>query len=299
MPTVTPRAVRKAVLPAAGHGTRFLPASKAMPKEMATVVDRPAIQYVVEEAVRAGLVDVLLVTSEGKQAVEDHFDRDAGLEQALRAKGKTALLDEMLALSDLARIHSVRQLEPLGLGHAVLQARHHVGDEPFGVLLPDHLMDPGETLLERMVEVYGREQRGVIAVSRVPSDQVHLYGIVDATPTDRDGVYEVRDLVEKPRPEDAPSDLAIVGRYVLPPAVFDALERTDPGSGGEIQLTDGLRLLAAEAPLLAVEFDGHHDVGDKLGFLKATVALAADRPDLGPALLEWLAEFLTARKELQ
>ena len=292
--------VRKAVLPAAGFGTRFLPATKAQPKETLPIVDRPAIQYMVEEAVRAGLHDLLIVTGRNKQPIEDHFDRNVELEELLRAKGKTDDLAEIVRLADLGVVHYVRQGEPLGLGHAVLQARHHVGDESFAVLLGDDIIDPKERFLERMIELHERTGRAVVAVERVPEQATHLYGVVETSGDGEGGAFDVTDLIEKPAPAEAPSNLAVIGRYVLPGEIFDILEDTEPGRGGEIQLTDALRVLAQREPIHAMQFDGaRHDVGDKLGFLKATVALAADRPDLGPALLEWLAEFVTARKELQ
>lgn len=288
--------VGKAVIPAAGYGTRFLPATKATPKETIPIVDRPAIQYVVEEAVRAGLEDVLLVSALGKQAVEDHFDRNVELESVLREKGKKNELEEIVRLANLAAIHTVRQGEQLGLGHAVLQARAHVGDEPFGVLLGDDILGQHDRLLERMLEVFQTTGRPVVAVMEVPADQVHLYGVVAGTPGEEPDTLWVEDLVEKPDPRQAPSRLAVIGRYVLTPEVFDVLAGIPPGRGGEIQLTDALRTLAVDEPVVAVEHTGvRHDVGDKLGFLKATVELAADRDDVGGAFLAWLAEFVDQR----
>lgn len=287
--------VRKAVIPAAGYGTRFLPATKATPKEILPVVDRPAIQYMVEEAVRAGLDDVLVITSRNKQAILDHFDRVNDLEAHLEQKGKNEELEEILRLAEFATVHAVRQGEQLGLGHAVLHARAHVGRESFAVLLGDDIIDPDEPFLERMLEVHAETGRAVVAVMPVPEDQVHLYGVVagDERP---DGGIDAVDLVEKPPPDEAPTNLAIIGRYVLPPEIFDILEETEPGKGGEIQLTDAMRTLADDEPIVALPFDGaRHDVGDKLGFLKATVSLAADRPDLGPDFLEWLTGFLDER----
>ncbi|MFP5308685.1 MAG: UTP--glucose-1-phosphate uridylyltransferase GalU [Actinomycetes bacterium] len=289
---VTP--VRKAVLPAAGLGTRFLPASKAQPKEMVPLVDKPAIQYMVEECARAGIDDVLLVTSTGKAAMEDHFDRRVDLEVALEAKGKKEELEEVVAVTELAQVHAVRQHQPLGLGHAVLMGATHVGDESFAVLLGDDIVDPAEPFLERMIDVHQASGRPVVAVMEVPDDQVHLYGVVTVEPTDEDDVFAVTSLVEKPDPSEAPSNLAVIGRYVLPGEVFDAIRATPPGRGGEIQLTDALNAMASEEPIRAVRFDGvRHDVGDKLGFLKATVLMALERDDLGPDLRAFLAE-LTA-----
>ncbi len=293
--------VRKAVVPAAGLGTRFLPATKATPKELLPVVDTPAIEYVVAEAARAGLTDVLLVTGRGKGALEDHFDRSWELEAALEAKGDTDRLDRVRASAELADVHSVRQSDPRGLGHAVLCARAHVGDEPFAVLLGDDLIDARDPLLERMVEV--REARGgsVVALMEVPRDQVHLYGCAEATRVDgEDDVVRVGGMVEKPDPDDAPSNLAIIGRYVLAPEVFDVLEKTPPGRGNEIQLTDALQTLArSDGPgggVHGVVFRGRrYDTGDRLDYLKAVVRLACERDDLGPPLREWLAEFVAGR----
>ncbi len=285
--------VRKAVLPVAGLGTRFLPATKAVAKEMLPVVDRPAIQYIVEECVRAGLEDVLFVTGAGKSAMEDHFDRALDLEAALAAKGKDADLEVVRDLADLATIHSVRQQEPLGLGHAVLMGADHVGDEPFVVILGDDIVDPATPYLERMLEAYERTGRGVVGLMEVPEDQVHLYGVAATEPGDRDGEVRITGLVEKPDPDEAPSNLAIIGRYVLTPDIFGVLERTPPGRGGEIQLTDALQTQAEEEPLVGVRLDGRRfDTGDKLGFLKATVQLAADREDLGPEFVAWLRGWL-------
>lgn len=285
--------VRKAVLPVAGWGTRFLPATKAIPKEMIPIVDRPAIQYIVEEMSHAGIDDVLLVTSAGKDSLVDHFDRIVDLEAALEAKGKTDLLEEVRALAEIAEIHAVRQPEALGLGHAVLMGRTHVGDESFAVALGDDLVDPQHEFLADMIEVHETSGRPVVAVMEVPHDQVHLYGVVTASQTDQAGVYEVTDLVEKPSAAEAPSNLAIIGRYVLPGEIFSVIEATPPGKGGEIQLTDALKAMAAEEPIRAVRYDGvRHDTGDKLGFLKATVQMAAERDDLGPEFLAWLRGYV-------
>lgn len=288
--------VTKAVLPVAGLGTRFLPATKAVPKELLPVVDKPAVQYIVEECARAGLDDVLLVTASGKEAIEDHFDRRVDLEQALAAKGKDDDLAVVRDLASLATIHSVRQGEALGLGHAVLQAAPHVGDESFVVCLGDDIVDPGTAFLERMIAAHERTGRAVVALMEVPEDQVHLYGVAETAPGEQDGEYLVSSLVEKPSPEDAPSNLAVVGRYVLPGDIFAVLRDTPPGRGDEIQLTDALQTLAADEPIIGVRLDApRHDTGDKLGFLKATVELAAAREDVGPDFVAWLRTWLDER----
>jgi UTP--glucose-1-phosphate uridylyltransferase len=288
--------VSKAVLPVAGLGTRFLPATKAVPKELLPVVDRPAIQYIVEECARAGLDDVLLVTASGKSAIEDHFDRLLDLEAALEEKGKHEDLAAIRDLASLARIHSVRQGEALGLGHAVLQAEHHVGDESFAVCLGDDIVDPATQFLERMVAAHVRTGVAVVALMEVPEDQVHLYGVADVAPGDEPGEYRISRLVEKPAVDEAPSNLIVVGRYVLPGSIFPILHDTPPGRGGEIQLTDALQTLAEREPIVGIVLDApRHDTGDKLGFLKATVELAAAREDLGPEFLTWLRGWLEAR----
>ncbi|MER5378223.1 UTP--glucose-1-phosphate uridylyltransferase GalU [Streptomyces sp. NPDC002553] len=289
------RAVRKAVVPAAGLGTRFLPATKATPKEMLPVVDKPAIQYVVEEAAAAGLDDVLMVTGRHKRAIEDHFDQAFELEQALAAKGDTVRLDAVRDPARLADIHHIRQGDPLGLGHAVLCARHHVGDQPFAVLLGDDLIDPRETLLSRMLEVRERYAGSVVALTEVPPEQVHLYGCAAVEASGEDDVVRVTGLVEKPAREDAPSRYAVIGRYVLDPGVFGVLERTAPGRGGEIQLTDALQELAAAGTVHGVLFSGRrYDTGDKADYLRTVVRLACHRPDLGPEFIAWLKGFVTS-----
>ncbi|MGY1584021.1 UTP--glucose-1-phosphate uridylyltransferase GalU [Streptomyces sp. MN13] len=285
--------VRKAVVPAAGLGTRFLPATKATPKEMLPVVDKPAIQYVVEEAAAAGLDDVLMITGRHKRAIEDHFDHAVELERALAAKGDTVRLDAVRDPARLANIHHIRQGEPLGLGHAVLCARRHVGDQPFAVLLGDDLIDPRESLLARMLEVRERHGGSVVALMEVPPEQVHLYGCAAVEPAGRDGIVRVTGLVEKPARQDAPSRYAVIGRYVLDPAVFPALERTPPGRAGEIQLTDALQELAAGGTVHGVVFTGaRYDTGDKADYLRTVVRLACERPDLGPEFTAWLREFV-------
>ncbi|MEU3297075.1 UTP--glucose-1-phosphate uridylyltransferase GalU [Streptomyces longwoodensis] len=285
--------VRKAVVPAAGLGTRFLPATKATPKEILPVVDKPAIQYVVEEAAAAGLDDILMVTGRHKRAIEDHFDHAFELEQALAAKGDTVRLDAVRDPARLADIHHIRQGDPLGLGHAVLCARHHVGEQPFAVLLGDDLIDPRETLLSRMLEVRGRYGGSVVALMEVPPEQVHLYGCAAVEPSGEDGIVRVTGLVEKPARAQAPSRYAVIGRYVLDPAVFDVLERTPPGRGGEIQLTDALGELAAAGTVHGVVFDGlRYDTGDKADYLRTVVRLACAREDLGPQFRAWLRQFV-------
>lgn len=290
--------VRKAVVPAAGLGTRFLPATKATPKEMLPVVDKPAIQYVVEEAVAAGMDDVLFITGRSKRPLEDHFDRNLELEDVLRTKNDQHRLALVAESTDLARIHYVRQGDPLGLGHAVLCARHHVGDEPFVVLLGDDLIDPRDPVLPWMIDV--REQHGgsVICLMQVPRANIALYGCPAIEFTDETGVVRVTDVIEKPDPQDAPSDYAVIGRYLLDPAVFDVLARTPPGRGGEIQLTDALRVLAgmpAEAGggVRGVLFTGRrYDTGDRLSYLQSVITLATERADLGPDLITWLRQFV-------
>ncbi len=293
------RTVRKAVIPAAGQGTRFLPATKAMPKEMLPVVDTPAIQYIVEEAVRAGLTDVLMVTGRNKRSLEDHFDRNVELEVGLQAKGDDAKLARVQESTDLAQVHYVRQGDPKGLGHAVLVAEQHVGDEPFVVLLGDDIVDSRDPLLDKMIEVRERLGGSVVAFMEVPEDQIHLYGCAVAEPTDVEDVVKVSGLVEKPKREEAPSNLAIIGRYLLDPAVFAVLHETPPGKGGEIQLTDALQVLAQPgAPgggVHGVVFRGRrYDTGDKLDYIKAVVRLASEREDIGPDLRAWLGEHFAA-----
>ncbi|MBX9718689.1 MAG: UTP--glucose-1-phosphate uridylyltransferase GalU [Microbacteriaceae bacterium] len=294
---MTPR-ISKAVIPAAGLGTRFLPATKAMPKEMLPVVDKPAIQYVVEEAVGAGLTDVLMITGRNKTALENHFDRVGELEATLEAKGDTEKLAKVEYSTDLADMHYVRQGAPLGLGHAVLRARMHVGDQPFAVLLGDDIIDPRDPLLERMIDVHEERDASVIALLEVDPAQAHLYGVATIEPTDDPDVVKIIDLVEKPAPGTASSNYAVIGRYVLRPEIFDILEHTAPGKGGEIQLTDALLELAGDPEsggVYGVVFRGRrYDTGDRLDYIKAIVQLAVDRDDLGPELRPWLKEF-TAR----
>ncbi|NYI07779.1 UTP--glucose-1-phosphate uridylyltransferase GalU [Allostreptomyces psammosilenae] len=289
--------ITKAVIPAAGLGTRFLPATKATPKEMLPVVDRPAIQYVVEEAVAAGLPDVLMVTGRNKRPLEDHFDRAYELEEALANKGDEERLRMVRESSELAAIHYVRQGDPKGLGHAVLCAAPHVADQPFAVLLGDDLIDPRDPLLTQMIDVQRQLGGSVVALIEVPAEQVHMYGCAAVAPADLDGVVRVTDLVEKPAAQDAPSNYAVIGRYVLDPAIFEVLRRTPPGRGGEIQLTDALKTLAQRegdgGPVHGVLFKGRrYDTGDRADYLRAVVRLACEREDLGPGFRSWLREFV-------
>lgn len=285
----------KAVIPAAGLGTRFLPATKAMPKEMLPVVDKPAIQYVVEEATRAGIEDILIIIGRNKNNLSNHFDSVPELEQNLREKGDEERLAKVQQSNELADIHFVRQGEPKGLGHAVLRARAHVGDASFAVMLGDDLIDERDGLLAEMIAQHERRGATVIALMEVDPEAIHLYGAAAVEPTDEPDVVRVTGLVEKPATEDAPSNLAIIGRYVLTPEVFDILERTEPGKGGEIQLTDALQELAADSAgpgVYGVIFRGRrYDTGDRLDYIKAIVQLAVDREDLGPELRPWIKDF--------
>jgi UTP--glucose-1-phosphate uridylyltransferase len=288
--------VRKAVIPAAGLGTRFLPATKAQPKEMLPVVDKPVIQYVVEEAVRAGIDDILIITGRGKRSLEDHFDRSIELEVSLEASGKHDQLSEVRGLADLADIHYVRQGEALGLGHAVSVARKHVGDDPFVVMLGDDIMHEDATVLDDMVALHTRLGASIVAFKSFPPEEISSYGCADPEPTDEPNLVRLRGIVEKPRPEDAPSDLAVMGRYLFTAGIFDALDRTKPGVGGEIQLTDAIAILLTEQPVYGHVFDdGRYDIGKKLDYLRATVELALERDDLGPEFREVLADIVRRR----
>jgi UTP--glucose-1-phosphate uridylyltransferase len=289
--------IQKAVIPAAGLGTRFLPATKAMPKEMLPVVDKPAIQYVVEEAVAAGLHDVLMVTGRNKYALENHFDRVYELEATLERKGDHAKLQQVNESTNIADIHYVRQGDPHGLGHAVLQARMHVGNEPFAVLLGDDLIDRRDALLTRMIEEQINRRASIVALLEVDPDHIHLYGAAEVEATGTADVVRVKGLVEKPSKETAPSNLAIIGRYVLRPEVFSVLANTEPGKGGEVQLTDALQRMAG-APewtggVYGVVFRGRrYDTGDKIDYIKAIIQLACERDDLGPTLRPWLQDYV-------
>jgi UTP--glucose-1-phosphate uridylyltransferase len=290
---MTVQRVRKAVIPAAGWGTRFLPFTKSVPKEMLPVIDRPAIQYIVEEAVRAGIDDILLITSPYKKAIEDHFDRTAELETLLSSTGKEDAAAEVRALADLAEVHSVRQGQALGLGHAVGMARRHVGDEPFAVLLGDDMMHPESPLLGDMIAATEERGTSTIALMRVPKEDVSKYGSAAVEPIDgHASLVKVNHLVEKPPIEEAPSDLAVIGRYVFTPEIFEHIERTAPGKGGEIQLTDAMATLAAGSGVNGVVFEGgRYDVGNKIDYLRTILELGAERDDIRPGLLQVVRDF--------
>ena len=288
-----PAKVRKAVFPAAGLGTRFLPATKAQPKEMLPIVDKPIIQYGVEEALHSGIQNIIIVTGRGKTAIEDHFDVSFELENLLESRAKKDLLAIVRNISDMINVSYVRQKEALGLGHAVLRAMELVGDEPFSVVLADDVIDAETPCLRQLLDVYSFFCSPVLAVMEVPPENISAYGCIDAEPITHNGssdrVFRIRDLVEKPKPSDAPSNLAIIGRYVLTAEIFDSLQSIEPGSGGEIQLTDALRHLLRARPIYAYRFEGtRYDAGDKLGFLKATVEYALQRPDLGGPFRDYL-----------
>ncbi|RCW47891.1 UTP--glucose-1-phosphate uridylyltransferase GalU [Paenibacillus prosopidis] len=290
--------VRKAIIPAAGLGTRFLPATKAMPKEMLPIVDKPTIQYIVEEAVESGIEDIIIVTGKGKRAIEDHFDNSFELEQNLLEKGKLELLSEVQKSSKMVDIHYIRQKEARGLGHAVWCARKFIGDEPFAVLLGDDIVKADKPCLRQMIEQYERYQSSVIGVQRVPEAEVSRYGIVDGKEI-HDQLFSVSSLVEKPRQVDAPSNLAIMGRYILTPRIFGILDQLEPGAGGEIQLTDAISKLNAIEAVYAYNFNGtRYDVGEKLGFIKTTIEFALQRGELQRDLLEYLQSVLIEQNSL-
>jgi len=285
--------VRKAVFPAAGLGTRFLPATKAQPKEMMPLVDKPLIQYGVEEAMHSGVKNIIIVTGRGKTAIEDHFDVSFELEQMLESRGKTDLLNIVRSVSDMINVAYVRQKEALGLGHAVLRARELVASEPFAVILSDDVIQSEVPALRQLLDVYDFYGASVVALMEVPGDALSAYGVVDAEPVSHNGgkdrLFRIRNMVEKPKPADAPSNLAIIGRYVLTPEIFDSIESVEPGSGGEIQLTDALKHLLRSRPIYGYKFEGtRYDAGDKLGFLKATVEFALKRSDLGAEFRQYL-----------
>jgi UTP--glucose-1-phosphate uridylyltransferase len=283
--------VRKAIIPAAGLGTRFLPATKAQPKEMLPIVDKPAIQYIVEEAIDSGIEDILIVTGRNKRAIEDHFDKSVELEMTLEEKGSTKLLEIVRSVSNLANVHYIRQKQPLGLGHAILCARNFIGDEPFAVLLGDDIIQSTPPCLKQMIDIYDRTQTSVIGAQEVPWDEVDKYGIISPAAGASDGSYrQIGDLVEKPSREQAPSNMAVIGRYIIESDVFEIIETLPPGRGGEIQLTDALRILNEKKPMVAFSINGHrYDVGDKFGYIEATIELALQRDDLAPQLREYLS----------
>lgn len=283
--------VRKAIIPAAGLGTRFLPATKAQPKEMLPIVDKPTIQYIIEEAVASGIEDIIIVTGRGKRAIEDHFDKSYELEETLAKKEKYDILEEVQGISKLANIHYIRQKEPLGLGHAISCASRFIGNEPFAVLLGDDIVhSPERPCLKQLIDVYERYNSSVIGVQEVPKKEVSKYGVISINQNRMDhGVFHINDLVEKPKLEDAPSNYAIMGRYVLRPEIFDILENLTPGAGGEIQLTDAIKKLNELQMVVGYEFEGErHDVGDKFGFIKATIDFALERNELRGQVLHYL-----------
>ncbi|HEB68056.1 MAG TPA: UTP--glucose-1-phosphate uridylyltransferase GalU [Desulfobulbus sp.] len=281
--------IRKAVIPVAGLGTRFLPATKAIPKEMLTIVDRPTIQYIVEEVVASGIEEVVLITSAGKSAIENHFDYDFQLDTVLKEKNKSTLREELANISNLIDVVSVRQKEPLGLGHAIWMARNVIGDEPFLVLLGDDLVRSKVPCCKQMIELYNEVGESIVAIQRVPKDQTFQYGIIEGEETEQDRTFKVKRMVEKPAPGTSDSDMAIIGRYLLMPEIFDLLSKTTPGHGGEIQLTDALQALSIRRGMYAYEFIGNrYDAGDKLGYLKAIVDFSLEHPTLGGPFKEYL-----------
>ncbi len=283
--------VTKVVIPAAGLGTRFLPATKALPKEMLPIIDIPTIQLIVEEAVKAGIRDILIVTGKSKRAIEDHFDRNFVLENALEQKHKTELLNEVRRITDLANIHFIRQKEAKGLGHAIMCAKTFTAGEPFGIMLGDDVVDSKVPAIKQLMDVYEEKECSVVGVQKVKQSDISKFGIVDIDQEERDGLFKVANLVEKPKVEDAPSDVAILGRYVVTPEIFDVLENTTPGAGNEIQLTDALKTLLNTQNMYAYNFKGkRYDVGDKLGFLSATVEMALKRDDIKNEFGKYLKE---------
>jgi UTP--glucose-1-phosphate uridylyltransferase len=288
--------IRKAVFPAAGLGTRFLPETKAIPKEMLPLVDKPLIQYAIEEAVASGVESVLIVTGREKSAIENHFDISFELEQVLKERGKEEELRVVRAVSNIARISYTRQKQALGLGHAIYQAKDFAGDEPFAALLPDDIIDAEKPALKQMIEVFEKFDAPVIATMQVEGEAISRFGVIDAKEVEP-GVFEVRDMVEKPPFAEAPSDLAIIGRYIFTPDIFEAIEQTTPGAGGEIQITDAMRILLKKRPLYALKLEGtRYDAGDKLGFLIATVEFALKRDDLGTDFREYLSQLNLSAK---
>lgn len=282
------KTIKKAIIPAAGLGTRFLPATKAQAKEMLPIVDKPTLQYIIEEAIASGIEEILIVTGRNKKCIEDHFDRSVELELELEKKGKSAMLEMVQDISNMVNIHYIRQKEPKGLGHAVHCAKSFIGNEPFAVLLGDDIVDAKTPCLKQMINAYDEYKTSILGVQEVDKDKVNKYGILDVKHIE-DRVYKVKDMVEKPAIEEAPSNIAILGRYIITPAIFDILENQEPGKGGEIQLTDALQTLATKEAIYAYNFEGRrYDVGDKLGFLEATVDFALKRPELRDDFVEFL-----------
>lgn len=289
--------VKKAIIPAAGLGTRFLPATKAQPKEMLPIVDKPTLQYIIEEAVASGIEEILIITGRNKKSIEDHFDKSVELELELESKGKTELLEEVRKISDMVNIHYIRQKEPKGLGHAIHCAKSFIGNEPFAVLLGDDIVDAPKPCLKQMIDAYNEYKTSILGVQEVPWEDVNKYGIVKGMHIE-DRIYKVKDLIEKPAVNEAPSNVAILGRYIITPNIFEILENTPPGKGGEIQLTDALRVLAQKEAMYAYHFEGRrYDVGDKQGFLEATVEFALKREDLREDFLAYLQKI--TRREVE
>lgn len=288
--------VRKAIIPAAGLGTRFLPATKAQPKEMLPIVDKPTLQYIIEEAIASGIEEILIITGRNKKSIEDHFDRSIELELELEKKGKRELLEEVRKISDMVNIYYIRQKEPKGLGHAINCAKSFIGNEPFAVLLGDDIVEAEKPCLKQMIETYDKYKTSILGVQEVPKKDVCKYGIVDGNLIE-DRIYNVNDLVEKPAVENAPSNIAILGRYIINPAIFEVLENTKPGSGGEIQLTDALKELSQKEAMYAYNFEGRrYDAGDKQGYLEATVEFALKRDDLRVGFLNYLINIVEKEK---
>jgi UTP--glucose-1-phosphate uridylyltransferase len=292
--------VRKAIIPAAGLGTRFLPATKAQPKEMLPIVDKPILQYIIEEAVASGIEEILIITGRNKQSIENHFDKSVELELELEAKGKHDLLKEVRKISDMVNIHFIRQKEPKGLGHAIHCAKSFIGDEPFAVMLGDDIVENDKPCLQQMMEMYDQYKTTILGVQEIPKEEAHKYGIIEGKYIE-DRIYKVKDLIEKPSVKEAPSNIAILGRYIINPAIFEILEHTQPGKGGEIQLTDALKELAQREAMYAYNFEGRrYDVGDKQGFLEATVEFALKRDDLREEFLNYLMKIVNKEtKEIQ
>ena len=289
--------VRKAIIPAAGLGTRFLPATKAQPKEMLPIVDKPTLQFIIEEAIESGIEEILIITGRNKSSIENHFDKSVELELELEKSGKTELLEEVRKISDMVNIHYIRQKEPKGLGHAIYCAKSFIGNEPFAVLLGDDIVRNDKPCLKQMIEAYDEYKTSILGVQEVADDDVSKYGIVDGKHIEG-RVYKVKGLVEKPSKEEAPSNVAILGRYIINPAIFEILEHTKPGKGGEIQLTDGLKELAKREAMYAYVFEGRrYDVGDKQGFIEATIDFALNRKDLREGVLEYLVNVVNREKD--